>query len=96
MAQNLPPSEVLQLYRKAFKRVAKQLVEAAHETAAAECIREHQERRYFAAQALEVICTFCSANPNRLAGFRQLVLAALAYAREEALWFFLHINEVRP
>lgn len=69
-------------------------MEGAHETAAAGCMKEHRDRRHFAAQALSAICTFCSADPDRLAEFRQLILAALAYAREEVLWFFLHINEV--
>lgn len=80
--------------RKAHKRVAKELVEGAHVTSLAGCIKEHRDRRHFVAQALDAMCIFCSTDPDRLAKHRQLILAALAYARQEVLWYFLHINEV--
>ena len=67
----------------------------AHEEAAAHCTQEHRGRRLLLTRKLEAIRFFCRGNPARLATFRELVIAALAYAREEILWYFLHADEVR-
>lgn len=83
------------LYRKAHRRIAKHLIELAHDEAAARCSQEHQSRRLLLTRKLDAIKVFCRSNPVRLAAFRELVLAALACAREEILWHFLHVDEVQ-
>ena len=80
--------------RKAHKRTARALVGASHEAAVAGCMPEHRHRRILAAQCLEATLTSCTAEPYRLARQREFVFAALAYARDEVLWYFLHVNEV--
>ena len=80
--------------RKAHRQTAKQLVESSHDAATAGCMTEHRHRRILAARMLEAIPQAFAAEPLGLAKFRELAFAALAYARDEVAWYFLHVNEV--
>ena len=80
--------------RKAHRRMAKALVPTSYGAAVAGCMLEHRHRRILGAQCLEATLTCCTAEPAQLARKMESVLAALAYARDEVLWYFLHINEV--
>lgn len=80
--------------RKAHRQTAKQLVESAHEVATVGCMTEHSHRRTLAARMLEALPQAFSAEPLGVAKFRELAFAALAYARDEVIWYFLHVNEV--
>lgn len=75
--------------------MAKSLVETCHEKAASTCTQQHQQRRILVAQSLESIAAQFSADPSCLVPQLELILGALAYARDEILWYFLHVNEVR-
>jgi hypothetical protein len=71
-------------------------VENAHEVATAGCMTEHCHRRIMAAAMLEALPQAFAAEPLGVAKFRELAFAALAYARDEVTWYFLHVNEVKP
>ena len=81
--------------RKAYMKTAKHLISNSHETASADCMRKHRQKREFAAQVMNDICKTFGNKPVYLTHFREMVLSALAYTRQELLWYFSHINEVR-
>lgn len=74
---------------------AKRAIACASEEASLGCLDEHVQRRCLAAQSLEAIVAWGRERPADLVVWRDLALASLAFAREEVLWYFLHVNEVR-
>lgn len=77
-----------------MKQEVSQLVSSCFKAARAGCVQEHHARLVWVAQQLQRITLTFEADPPRLLAELPMLLAALALAQSELLWYFRHINEV--